>query len=117
VAAGVEACGGFSEVTARTAGGQAFSAYLPAVHRPAEAAAAASPMAESAAGELVLIVEEDTGVRLAMAGVLEKHGYSTIAAADGAEAVALFARSSPAVAVLASDLRYLDGPGVLRALR
>lgn len=115
VSAGVQAGGGFSEVAARTGGGQAFRAYLPAVRRQAEAAE--SPVAETAAGELVLIVEGDTGVRLAMAGVLEKYGYSTLAAADGAEAVALFARSSPAAAVLASDLRYLDGPGVLRALR
>ncbi|HEV8579832.1 MAG TPA: response regulator [Thermoanaerobaculia bacterium] len=118
VAAAAAACGGFAEAVAPADGGQAFRVYLPAVHSPSVPQSTAAA-ARQGQGELILVVDGDAAVREAVAGILESQGYRVETAADGVEAIALFARDAPAVAavVLAADLAYLDGPGALRVLR
>jgi CheY-like chemotaxis protein len=75
--------------------------------------------AATESGGIILVVDGDRAVRAAAANVLEKHGYRTQTAADGAEAVALFAGAPQSVAavVAAAALPYLDGRATLRALR
>lgn len=111
------ACGGFAEAVRRPEWGLAWRIFLPAV--PPEAPQPAPDELRRGAGELILVVESDAAAREAMAATLERHGYRTETGADGAEAVALFARDPGAVAavVAAADLLHLDGPGVLRAVR
>jgi signal transduction histidine kinase/CheY-like chemotaxis protein len=61
---------------------------------------------ESAAGgngELVLIVEDDTQVRLLAVRLLDQLGYKTLEAENGVEALQQL-RSEPAIAVLFSDV-------------
>jgi two-component system, cell cycle sensor histidine kinase and response regulator CckA len=117
VVAAAAACGGFAEAVPRTGGGQAFRVYLPAVGMEDPKSLVAE--LREGDGELILVVEGDTAVREAMAGVLEGRGYRVETGADGVEAIALFARDAQAIAavVVAADLAYLDGPGTLRAFR
>jgi two-component system cell cycle sensor histidine kinase/response regulator CckA len=113
------ACGAVAEVAAAAGGGQVFRLYLPAAGIPAEEEKKLNRAPEPGGGELVLVVEGDAAVRQALAGVLEQHSYRTLAAADGAEAVALFAQSSATIALVlvGTGLRFLDGPAVVRAVR
>jgi DNA-binding NtrC family response regulator len=68
--------------------------------------------------ELVLIVDDERDARELFSRWLGDAGYSTLTAADGAECLALVARTSPAVVVL--DLKIPPGPwggmDVLRGL-
>jgi CheY-like chemotaxis protein len=118
-AVAVEASGGDCEVVPRPGGGQAFRVYLPAASDPSPEPVVPALEVQPAHGELILVAEGDRAVREAIAGVLEMHGYRTQTAADGAEAVAHFARDPQAVSavVAATDLPYLDGLGLLRAVR
>ncbi len=43
----------------------------------------------------VLIAEDDTNTRSGLEEILRNEGYETVAAADGAEAIALFEREAP----------------------
>lgn len=113
-AALLETCGGVAE-----AAGKILRVSLPAAGTLPETEAEPGCPAPAGSGELVLIVEGDPAVRQAMAGVLDRHSYRTLAAGDGAEAVALFARSSEDVAavITGTGLRFLEAPGVLQAVR
>jgi CheY-like chemotaxis protein len=110
--------GGVAEALPRAGGGQVFRVLLPAVRPPAEETLTGGE-SQDGRGELVLVVETDDAVREALTGVLERHGYRHLAAADGAEAVALFAQRAEETAalVVGADLRFLEGPAVLRAVR
>jgi two-component system, cell cycle sensor histidine kinase and response regulator CckA len=109
--------GGVAETTAQVGGGQAFRIYLPA--RGGDDEMPATTARAKGAGELILIVEDDAALRQTIAAVLQTHGYRTATASDGAEAVARFAREDDTIAavILGARLRFLDGPGVVRALR
>jgi|GEM_PF-6796657 len=114
------ACGAFSEIETSAEGPaevQMLRLFLPALSPAAEGSPAGEKLAAAGGGELVLVVEGDAAVRQAMTAVLERHSYCPVAAADGAEAVALFVQSAPAAAVVAAGLTFLDAPGVVRAVR
>ena len=69
------------------------------------------------AGATVLVAEDDLASRLALARSLERHGYSVLEAADGEEAVAVFAAHRVDLVVLDVGMPRLDGFGVLQQLR
>ncbi len=60
----------------------------------------------------VLLVEDDAAARLAFRRMLEREGYSVIAAADGGEALRLLERTHVPVDVLVTDVQM---PGMLGA--
>ena len=70
-------------------------------------------------GELILICDDDTAVREIAAGAIACHGFEVLSAGNGAEATALFSQHGDRVAAVLADLHipYLDGLGVLRAVR
>jgi DNA-binding NtrC family response regulator len=87
--------------------GSTFSVYLP---RAADAAPAVDDDAHSVRhGDLVLLVEDEDGVRRVARRALELHGYRVIEAADGVRAVEL-ARATPAIGLLVTDVMM---PGML----
>jgi DNA-binding NtrC family response regulator len=67
-------------------------------------------------GELILVANDDAGVRDVTCATLIAHGYRVLAAADGAEAVGLFAMRSHEFRVLITDLDMpnLDGVALSR---
>jgi CheY-like chemotaxis protein len=71
------------------------------------------------AGELVLVVDDEDAIRQITKGTLETFGYRVLVAADGTEAVALYAQNRDEVAVVLTDMMmpFMDGPATIRALQ
>jgi CheY-like chemotaxis protein len=112
--------GGFVRVNSQTGKGTTFELYLPA---SLETKAAALPERETlpprAGGELILVVDDEAGVRGVVQHALEKHGYRVVPAAEGAEAMGLFARHRAEIRAVLTDMMMpeMDGPSLVRALR
>src|SRR5262249_34966865 len=65
----------------------------------------------------VLVVDDDPGIRDVVCFALQKAGFATMVAADGAQALAKFAADKPALVVLDILMPELDGVEVCRRLR
>jgi two-component system, NtrC family, nitrogen regulation response regulator NtrX len=67
--------------------------------------------------ELILVIDDDDGVRKTTVGLLQARGHPTLAAANVREALRLFSERRPAAVLL--DLKLPDGAGidVLRELQ
>ena len=65
----------------------------------------------------ILVVDDDPGIREVVCFALQKAGYATAVAADGAQALARFAADKPALVVLDILMPELDGVEVCRRLR
>jgi len=67
--------------------------------------------------EMILIVDDEEGIRSSLAGILEDEGYRTICACDGREALALCKREIPGLVLLDIWMPHMDGLETLKALR
>lgn len=88
------------------------------------AAAAETPAVQGRAGEvedrgIVLVVDDDPGVRTLTSRVLASHGFLTLEAADAKEALELFTQQAGKVGVLVSDVVMpgMQGPELAAKLR
>lgn len=102
--------------------GTTFSIYLPAPPEDAhyQPVALPSSVADSAlGGATILVVEDDAILREAIGVILEIYGFEVISAADGAEALALFAQEGERIALVLSDMAMpgMTGLELHRALR
>jgi signal transduction histidine kinase len=100
--------------------GTTFHAYFPAAPGAAATDRPANDLRHpQGTGELVLVVDDDDNVRNIASAILTRNGYKVIAAADGAEAVALFAPRSLEVKVVVTDISMpvLDGLALLKVVR
>jgi CheY-like chemotaxis protein len=77
------------------------------------------PRAANGQGELLLIVEDEEGIRKITARTLERAGYRVLLAANGAEAVSLYEKHRDQIAAVLTDMSMpvLDGPATISALR
>ncbi|HEX4600630.1 MAG TPA: response regulator [Gemmatimonadales bacterium] len=93
--------------------------YLPLVTAPLEHAAATAPVAAPAEGsETVLLAEDEQLVRVLARRVLEQAGYRVLAAAGGAEALALAERHTGPIHLLLTDvvMPEMNGRELMRQL-
>ncbi len=67
--------------------------------------------------DLILVVDDDEGLRTLVSSLLERTGYETVEAATGAQALEAARRSRPALVVLDVDLPEISGYEVCRELR
>jgi PAS domain S-box-containing protein len=112
--------GGFINVESEPGRGATFHVYLPAL--PASVAAGEEPPAaepESGAGELVLLVDDESSIREMAREVLEEFGFRVITAGGGRDAIALFRERRGEVRVIVTDLNMpeMDGTALIRAVR
>ncbi len=113
--------GGFIRVDSEAAKGARFKVYLPSsVGAPSSPAPVDAAVALARGnGELVLVVDDEAAIRTVARRTLERFGYRTLLAANGAEAVALFAQHRGDVAVVLTDMTMpvMDGATTIAALR
>jgi two-component system, cell cycle sensor histidine kinase and response regulator CckA len=70
-------------------------------------------------GELVLVIDDEPGIREVARLVLETYGYRPLLAGDGGQAVSVFEERADEIAVVVTDLMMpvLDGYEVIRRVR
>ena len=114
----VKSHGGFINVYSEPGRGTQFKIYLPAAESPFAVSADASASLPLGRGELILVVDDEIAIREITKGTLEAYGYRALTAADGTEAVALYAQHKDEIKVVLTDLMmpYMDGPVTIRAL-
>lgn len=113
--------GGFINVYSEPGKGTRFKVYLPATTEEArvrEVAARRSTLPRGR-GELVLLVDDEAGIREIATRALERHGYRVIVATNGAEGVSAFAQHRGEIAVVLTDMSMpvMDGPSMIVALK
>jgi len=116
----VKSHGGFINVYSELHKGSQFTLYLPALERPGTVEAAGLqtdlPLGH---GELILVVDDEESIREITRSTLETFGYSVLTAADGTEALALYADKKNDIAAVLTDMvmPFMDGSATIRALQ
>jgi two-component system cell cycle sensor histidine kinase/response regulator CckA len=117
----VRSHGGFMHVQSEPDRGTTFSVHLPAPPAPAavESPATVSRELPRGRGELVLVVDDEAMVLGITRQTLERFGYRVLTAADGAQAVGLFATHRQEIAAVLTDMMMpvMDGTVLIAALQ
>jgi two-component system, cell cycle sensor histidine kinase and response regulator CckA len=95
--------------------GSTFKVYLPLAHET-PGINTAGPLPVYAAGETVLLVEDEPAVRLMTSRALQEFGYGVIEASGGHQALGILEREGGRVDILITDviLPGMDGPELAR---
>jgi hypothetical protein len=112
--------GGFLNVDSEVGDGTAFKIYLPA-DRSIVAAESSGPVpTEMPRGrdELVLVVDDEPTILEITRQTLELFGYRVITAANGAEAVSIYAKQPLAISLVITDMMMpiMDGTATIHVL-
>ena len=121
----VKQTGGFVFARNNPEGGASFAVYLPVDPGPPEtdvapaAAPDTPPAAPRAERPVVLLVEDETAVRLVAERALTRAGCAVLAARDAEEGIEMFDAVDGAIDLLVSDIAMpgLDGPTLAARLR
>ncbi len=117
----VKSHGGFIHLYSEPGKGTKFKVYLPAGATPeaGERTEVEQTRLPRGYGELILVVDDEEGVRTVTRRTLERFGYRVMLAVHGAEAVALYAEQGAEIAVVLTDMAMpvMDGPATILALR
>lgn len=116
----VESHRGFLAVHSQVNQGTRFEIWLPAAdiveNREIRAETTEAPRGN---GETVLVVDDEADIRKIATEVLLSNGYEVLQAADGTEAVALFAQFKDKIGAVLCDMMMpvMDGTTTIRALK
>jgi len=117
----VKSHGGFLEVQSELGRGTEFRIYFPATQpcpspRPPPLGSRARLQG---AGETLLLIEDDPGVRAVMGLLLTSGGFRILSAENGTAGLELYRQYRPLIAAVLTDLMMpgLQGGDVIRALR
>jgi CheY-like chemotaxis protein len=105
---------GHIEFDSKWAQGTEFRIYLPAepgLQDPLSTKERTAEALPRGRGELILIVDDEEAVRSVMKRILESHGYRTLAATRGTEAVACYVERGTEISVVLTDLHMPDMGG------
>lgn len=120
-AAIVKSHNGFINVYSEVGKGTTFQVYFPA--DTSKEAPEEQPMEQSrlprGRGELILVVDDEEGIRKVAKSTLEWFGYRVLVAEHGAEAIAIYAQNISTIAVVLTDMAMpiMDGPTMIIALK
>jgi PAS domain S-box-containing protein len=117
----IKRLGGFINVYSEPNKGSEFKVYLPAgaTPRSADAVAVKQTRLPRGNGQLVLVIDDEEGVREVVRKTLERFGYRVMLAQHGAAAVAMYARHFDEIDVVLTDMAMpiMDGPTTIIALK
>ncbi len=116
----VRSHGGFVQVQSTAGQGTEFRLYFPAVEAERSPATVHHPMElpPQGAGQLVLIIDDESAVRNVLRALLEANGYLTVTAANGADGLAFYRERLSEVALVITDLMMpaMQGSEVIASL-
>jgi CheY-like chemotaxis protein len=100
--------------------GTTFNVYFPASTSGTgvlEEVAAEEPLPRGN-GELVLVVDDEPSILAITVRTLQRFGYKTVTATDGADAIAIYALRKGEIAVVIADMimPVMDGAAMIKAL-
>jgi len=85
--------------------GTTFNVYLPRyLEQPFDTQTLPTPSAPTAAGEMLLVVDDEPSVRVALRRLLALQGYEVLEAESGRDALAIFAERGAEVALVLTDV-------------
>jgi two-component system cell cycle sensor histidine kinase/response regulator CckA len=115
----VKQSGGFIWIDSELGRGTTVSVYLPLakVTGPRPQAVSSAPAPDAAAGETLLLVEDEDSVRVMAARILRQRGYTVLEAANGGEALAMLERYDGPLDLLVTDITMPEIGGVELAER
>ena len=113
--------GGFINCYSEPGNGSAFTVYIPAdIHtNKVESQPVQPARVPKGRGELVLLVDDEEIIREFTQITLESHGYRTLVASNGQEAVSLYTAHQEEIAIVFMDMSMpvMDGPAACEALK
>ena len=116
----VKSHGGFVTVESKEGSGTRLTVYIPA-EQALPSQSLNEPHAElpRGHGELILVVDDETGVLDLTKAMLEANGYRVLTATDGTKAVDLYVRHHPQISVVVTDMMmpFMDGEAMVHSLQ
>jgi CheY-like chemotaxis protein len=100
----VQQAGGGIWVYSELGHGTTFKVYLPRVDAAADSTASPPPPADLSGTETVLLVEDEQAVREVARRILERHGYTVLAAQSPSDALLLGESHPSAIHLLLTDV-------------
>jgi hypothetical protein len=111
---------GFVRVRSTVGAGTTFEMFLAATPAtPTKMPSYSMSNLPRSTGELILVVDDEGGVRNMMQRLLEKHGYRVLLASEGAAGLAAFNQHRAEITAIITDMMMpgMDGPTMVEHIR
>lgn len=110
---------GFLDVQSEPGKGSTFEVFLPVADEQSAAASEEHTDCAGGRGQLILIVDDEAAVRKTTELALAGHGYRTLTAENGVEALAIYAAQGDSIDAVLTDVMMplVDGVALSRALK